>query len=94
VKAERIPVLPETAAVCAALDVDPLALLASGALLVGASAPGAAGVTALLAARGVPAAVIAEVTPPEEGLTIVRGSRVATLTAPDRDEIARILGAG
>ena len=34
--ADRIPVLPETAAVCAALDLDPLALIASGALLVGA----------------------------------------------------------
>jgi len=93
VVAERIPVLPETAAVCAALDVDPLALIASGALLVGASASGAPDVAAALAARGAPAAVIAEVTPPGEGLTIVRGGRIATLTAPDRDEIARVLGA-
>ncbi len=89
--ADHIPVLPETAAVCAALALDPLALIASGALLVGAP-PGELGAVAdVLAVQGIPTSVVGEIRPRADGLTVERGGRVAPLEAPARDEIARVL---
>jgi len=87
---DRIPILPETAAICQALDLDPLALIASGALLVGAAPGDAPTIVAALAAHGVPAAAVAEVRPAAEGLTIERAGRVSPLEPPARDEIARL----
>ena len=47
-----------------------------------------------LAARGVPAAVVADVRPAGDGLTIERGGVVSRLELPARDEIARVLERG
>jgi hydrogenase maturation factor len=89
--AERIPVLEETRAVCAALDADPLALLASGALLAGVTPADAPRLIESLAAHGIPAAVVAEARTEPEGLTLHRNGRVVRLEAPTRDEVARLL---
>lgn len=90
VLADRIPVLPETAAVCTALDLDPLALIASGALVVGAPPREIDAVAGALAAQGVPATVVGEIRPREDGQTIERSGRVTPLALPARDEIARV----
>ena len=94
VHADRIPVLPETAAIAAALDLDPLALIASGALVAGVAPADVARIIDALAARGVPAAVVADVRPAGDGLTIARGGVVSRLELPARDEIARVLERG
>ncbi len=89
---EKIPVLPETLAFSRALQFDPLALIASGALLV-VTAP--ASVPRLLRAyarQGIPAAVIGEIRPRKEGTLIVAKGRGTRLCVPKRDEIARLLG--
>jgi hydrogenase maturation factor len=88
--ADRIPVLPETRAVCAAFDLDPLALIASGALLVGAPPQEMPAVTSALAARGIPSTIVAEVRPAGDGLISERDGVRSPLVAPDRDEIARV----
>jgi HAD superfamily hydrolase (TIGR01509 family) len=51
---ERIPVLEETRLICSDLGIDPLGIIGSGALLVGCSDAGAAGLEADLDDAGVP----------------------------------------
>ena len=52
VERARIPVLPETAALCRALELDPLRLIASGSLLIVVAEPDVDRVQQALAARG------------------------------------------
>jgi len=88
---DKIPVLPETRAFSRALGFDPLALIASGALLV-VAAPGS--VPRLLRAYGrrrTPAAVIGEIVPRREGVWLIEDSGKTRLQVPKRDEIARVL---
>lgn len=86
---EHISVFPETAAVCEALGLDPLALIASGALLIAVAPTGMKSVLTAIQATGVPAAAIGEVRPSTEGLAIMRGGATEPLVPPSRDEIAR-----
>jgi hydrogenase maturation factor len=90
---DRIPILPETRAVCATLDLDPLALLASGALLIGVAPDGVENVLEALGGKGVPVCRVGEVRPADDGLTIVVNGTVQPLAPPARDEIARALDA-
>lgn len=90
---EHIPLLPETRAVCRALAVDPLALLASGALLIGVAPGDAAVITAALAAEGVPVCAVGKVHAESEGVVLIRNGARHALLPPDRDEAARVLGA-
>jgi len=87
---EHIAVFPETTAICQALGLDPLRLIASGALLIAVASTGTAAVLNAIQGVGVPAAVIGEVRPSTEGLTIVTNGATEPLTPPGRDEIARI----
>ena len=88
---EKIPVLPETLALSRALDFDPFALIASGALLVVASVASAPGLLRAYSRRAVPAAVIGEIRHPKEGIYIDDHGREMPLRVPKRDEIARLL---
>jgi hydrogenase maturation factor len=87
---EHIPVAPETDAICSALAVDPLKLIASGALLIAVAPDRADSVQKAIEATGVPFAVIGEVRPSREGITIVTNGAVEPLVPPVRDEIARV----
>jgi hydrogenase maturation factor len=86
----RVNVLPETEAVCRALDLEPLGLLASGALLVAASAEDAARMAAALDKAGIGGQIIGRVV---EGPPVVQaeaeGGR-APLRSFARDELARV----
>lgn len=86
---ERIPVLPETNIICSVLSLDPLKLLASGALLVAVAPDGTDLVVRAIEATGAPVAVIGEVRPKAEGITIVTNGKVEPLAPAARDEIAR-----
>ena len=86
---EQIPVFPETEAICAALALDPLKLIASGALLIAVAPDRADSVLTALRATGVSVAVIGEVRPSSEGITIMAHGKVEPLTPAGRDEIAR-----
>jgi len=87
---EHIPVFPETDMICNALALDPLKLIASGALLIAVASDKADSVLTVIDATGVPVVVIGEVRPSSEGITIVRSGAVEPLTPPVRDEIARV----
>jgi hydrogenase maturation factor len=89
---ERISVFPETDAICKALALDPLKLIASGALLIAVAPTGTTAVLDAVQAAGVSVTAIGEVRPSSEGLTIVTDGVADPLTPPDRDEIARAFG--
>jgi hydrogenase expression/formation protein HypE len=92
---DKVPILPETQAFQRVLGFDPFALIASGALLLVASAGTAGRVLAALARAGISAAIIGEVRRASEGICMLNpgGSRLQPLAIPARDEIARLLSA-
>jgi hydrogenase maturation factor len=90
VNAARIPVAPETEAICAALSIDPLRLIASGSLLIGTPPASAPLVQGALAREGIPATVVAEMRDPGDGATLTRDGRPERLLLPERDEMARV----
>ncbi|MBI4310811.1 MAG: hydrogenase expression/formation protein, partial [Chloroflexi bacterium] len=91
VDAGAIPVLPETQAVCRALGLDPLGLLASGALLLTLPVGESARMVDALARMDVTSAVIGRVTPKERGVRLVGEEGVRDMPQFARDELARYL---
>jgi len=86
---ELIPVFPETRAICSMLALDPLKLIASGALLIAVAPDKADSVLTAIEAAHVPVVVIGEVRASTEGITIVTTGAVEPHTPAVRDEIAR-----
>jgi hydrogenase expression/formation protein HypE len=91
VSADRIPVYAETRAICGALGIEPLGLIASGALLIGAPPAACGGIVSALTRHSIPVTEIGEVVPAAEGITIEAGGTRQPLTPPARDELARVL---
>ncbi len=89
IRAESIPVLPECRAICQALALDPLGLIASGALLATLPQDSAANLISALRQAGIPAAQIGSATHPADGLTLTRGNARHPLPEFARDELAR-----
>jgi hydrogenase expression/formation protein HypE len=92
IRESEIPVAEETRLICAALDVDPLKLLASGALLI-VSEPGkAVEIVSALSEVGVEASVIGEVRSREEGRFLVSGDgERIPIEAIGQDELYRVI---
>lgn len=90
-EAESVPVLPECAAICAALGIDPLGLLGSGSLV--AAMPAAAVPNALrsLDRIGVTGWEIGQMIEPELGLWLIDRAGERDLPRFRRDELARYL---
>ncbi|MGH2354693.1 MAG: AIR synthase-related protein [Chloroflexota bacterium] len=90
VEAGAVETLPETRAVCEALGLDPLGLLASGALLA-AVAPAATSVALdALQRQGIPARVIGRLTCRDQGTKLLGvDGRYQDWPRFDRDEVAR-----
>ena len=88
---DRIPVVPECAQVCGALGLDPLGLIASGALLAAVAPEDAPRVVAALAEQSIHAAEIGRATDASEGLKLAVAGEVRELPRFDRDELARYL---
>ncbi len=89
VDAARIPILPECRAICGALSLDPLGLIASGALLATMSPPDAERVVDALGSEGIPASIIGSITPQSAGLRITTNGEERPLPTFPRDELAR-----
>ncbi|MCJ7822783.1 MAG: AIR synthase family protein [Armatimonadetes bacterium] len=91
IRREDIPVLPLTHEVCAALELDPLGLIASGSLLATCNAASAEALFAELRALGIEAAVIGRVVPAAEGMWLQSAGKRELLPEFPRDEVARFL---
>jgi hydrogenase expression/formation protein HypE len=87
---ERVPVFPETATFCRELGLDPLGLIASGALLVAAAPQESAAMLAALQAEGIGASIIGRVVdgPPAVYRTTPEGP--VPLPKFARDELGRV----
>ncbi len=95
-------ILPETAEICVAAgahvdDVQPLGLIASGALLAAVAPEDADKVVTALQEEGIRASVIGQATPRDEGARILDSTpdgAISTRRLPryDQDELARALG--
>ncbi|MGB9604417.1 MAG: AIR synthase-related protein [Bryobacteraceae bacterium] len=91
IRKEAIAVLPECQLICEVLGLDPLGLLASGALLVAIDPAAVPDALRRLQQAGISAAVIGEALPPSEGRTLVEDGRAQALPVFARDELARYL---
>jgi hydrogenase expression/formation protein HypE len=91
IEEEQLPLLPETELLGRHFGLNPLGLIASGALLISAEPERADVILRLLVEAGIEAAQIGRLVPPGEGCTIrtVAGSRQPLPTFA-RDEIARL----
>jgi hydrogenase maturation factor len=85
-----IPVFPETVALCRGLDLDPLGLIASGALLLAVAPDDAGTIQAALETEGIPAARIGLVVERERGVAMRSGSGERPLPRFERDEVAQL----
>ena len=90
-QASRIPILPETAAICSVLGIDPLRLIASGALLIAAPPEEAPRIRRALEERGIPAADVGEILEPGGTIQMDVSGRLVPLEPAERDEIAKVL---
>ncbi len=87
----KIPVLAECRAICDELGLDPLGLLASGALIITLPPSETAGLLEALSKVDIKAGVIGKITEPGEGLKMRTGRRTQELPQFERDELARFL---
>ena len=94
VEREKILILPETALLCRELQLDPLGLIASGALLIVAPEGDCARILTALAAAGIPASVIGKIWEREKGVKLQEGGRIRDLPFFTRDELARYMAGG
>ncbi len=86
---QALPYFPETLSICGALELDPLGIIASGALLMSVASDTASAIIDALAGAGIAGYVIGEVTK-EPGVTLSNGATSRPLPQFARDEIARL----
>ena len=91
IDADALPILPETRLVAAALGLDPLGLLASGALLIAAAPEAVPGIRRNLEAAGIPVSQVGALTGDPESFTVRSGRDERELPSFAVDEIAREL---
>jgi hydrogenase maturation factor len=87
---ERIKIYPETQILSKEYGIEPLGLIASGALLFTTPPREAAKAVEFLEERGVEYSLIGEILPPEEGLKIVINGVEEKLLYSEKDEILKI----
>jgi hydrogenase maturation factor len=90
VDAAALPVFPETAQLCQAFDLDPLGVIASGALLMAVLPGDAQVIRRTLEAEGLPTFEIGRVMEESAGVTLLAEGRRQPLPRFARDEIARL----
>jgi len=88
---DRVHLFDETASFCRALELDPLGLIASGALLLTAEAEDSDGIVAALTAQGIDAAVIGQVVDGPAMVQARDGDRLRRLPVFEQDELTRVL---
>ena len=88
---ETVPILSETARICAKFEIDPLGLLGSGALLATFRPKDADRYMAALRKRFIKSAVIGKVVPGRGKSVAVTSGGITPLSFSERDEVLRVL---
>lgn len=86
-----IPVFDETLDLCREFDLDPLGVIASGALLIAAAPDDAVAIYEALGEAGVSVAKIGRAVPLEQGLSLHTPEGTRPLPRFDQDQITRLL---
>jgi hydrogenase expression/formation protein HypE len=90
----KIPVFPQTAFLCRELGLDPLGLIASGALLIVAPAQESAKIRPALQSEGIASFTIGRLWEKEKGVKMRQQGILVDLPVFPRDEIARLFERG
>ena len=90
IKEENIPVYKETKLICKKFNLDPLSLLASGALLIVTEKKEAEKLLSIYRKSGITCAKIGEVVSQKEGISIIKKEKVLTFPAPPKDELNKL----
>ena len=90
IQADTVPVFPETQAICNHYHLNPLGLIASGALLIILQANAAEKVLTQLRSQRIAATVIGEVTNKSKGVKLLTADGVVDLPLYEQDELTRI----
>lgn len=93
VNRECIPIRPDTAAFCSHFNIEPLGLLSSGALLIGAKPGSERALQAALSPVGIQLSRIGTLTGAESGINIDTDGDSFPLPRYDADELTRVLRA-
>lgn len=88
---ERVRILPETQEICAHLDINPLGLLSSGALILASPPAATQAIVSALEGAGIPARAIGRLVGREKGFRVTGGAASEQLPLFARDELARWL---
>ena len=91
VEAEKVPVLPETARICAEYGIDPMGLIASGMLIMTAAPENVDAICRRLEAIDIDCTAIGTVTAGTAGRRLKTGGAVADLPYFSTDELTRAL---
>lgn len=91
VEENKIPVLPECKAICDRLNLNPLGLLASGALIITLPHSESSRLLESLRQAGINASIIGKVVKAGEGLKMLTMKGMRDLPQFERDELARFL---
>lgn len=90
IDSRAVPIPPISARICKALQLDPMAAIASGALLLTLPAAQELDVIKAFESAGIVCASIGEVCPPPVGVWDKSFGQPALIPCPERDEIARL----
>jgi hydrogenase maturation factor len=87
----QVDVLPETQAIAEALQLDPLGMLASGALLIAARPEEVGGVVRQIQRDGILARIVGRLTDDPDELVVIRDGQRLPLPDFAQDEVARAI---
>lgn len=91
IDAEKIPCYEETEQMCKLFNIQPLGLIASGALLIALDPEDTKEVIAILAANGIVCTPIGKLTKKTEGLKILKKGKLLKMPTFKVDEITKVL---
>jgi hydrogenase maturation factor len=90
VEYEAIPIFPETDQLCQEYHLDPLGVIASGALVLTASSQETPKIITGLKEKGIQASVIGQVVPAQEGRILKKDNTKTPLPIYEQDEITKL----
>ena len=90
VERDRIPVLPETRRLCQEFQLNPLGLIASGALLIACHPEDSQRLRGVIEGAGIPVSWIGRVVPRERGVIFITSEGEQPFPLFERDEIVKI----
>ena len=87
---DKLVISDETTQLCRELDLDPLGIISSGALLIAADPTKSAEIVSAIIERNIPCEIIGQLLPPERGCWIEKDSQRCPLPIFETDEITKV----